>query len=70
MNHEHHKSASQFCPQHSGIEEFKKNTEQSIAEQWKAIGGIRRAAWTMAVSMIGTMAVLVVTIILKELHFL
>jgi len=45
-------------------------TQRSIEEQWKAINGIRRAAWTMAVSMLGTLLVLVTTIILKEIHVL
>jgi hypothetical protein len=68
--HQHHRLTDTVCPLHSGMEEFKKNTEQSIIEQWKAIEGIRRAAWTMAVSMIGTLVVLVTTIVLKEIGIL
>lgn len=64
----HDTAGCENCPEHSKVELFMQMSEKTQDAQWKAIDGIRKAAWTMAVSMLGTLLTLLVTLILKHIH--
>jgi glutamate formiminotransferase len=61
-----HPECDRLCSQHSGMEEFKRMTEKAQEEQWKAIDGIKNAAWVSALSTIGTLVAVVVTLLLDK----
>jgi hypothetical protein len=53
------------CLLHSGMEEFKKMTKKVQDDQWRAIDGIKKAAWISAMSTIGTLVAVIITIMLS-----
>lgn len=57
MHHEEH------CCDHSKVELFMTIVEKQIAAQGKSIEGIRYAAWTVALSVIGTGGVLLIKLL-------
>jgi hypothetical protein len=64
--HEHHRcNDKDVCSQHSAIEEFKRVTEKAQDDQWRAIDGIKKAAWVSAMSTIGTLVAVIITLLLS-----
>jgi len=63
----HRCTDKEFCSAHSGIEEFKRIAEKNQDDQWKAIDDIKKAAWVSALSTIGTLVAVVITLFIGTL---
>jgi hypothetical protein len=61
---------SHSCLEHSKVEFFMQKTEKNISDQWQAINQMKTWALTSALSVIGTLVLLIVSIILKNTHLL
>lgn len=57
----------EYCSQHSAMEEFKASVKDEIKTQWQAIDGIRRAAWVSALSTIGTLISVIITLLFDKI---
>jgi hypothetical protein len=66
--HGHHRATdTPVCSQHSAMEEFKVTVKDEIKTQWQAINGIRQAAWVSALSTIGTLISVIITLLFDKM---